>query len=349
MLQWANLLLILVPIALGDFGFDATTVFFLNLICLVPLSQLLSDATEQLVCNMSSASLGALINASLNNATEMIVTVSSLRAGLYGVVKSAMLGSILSNLLAVLGVTIMAVGFKYSKVVFRVQEPIFSCSLLLLGSMSFVFPTLFFYTNQMEAGSAVSISRAVSVVTALTYAAYVMVQMVQAARPHEHTSDEQDEQPEAMVTLSVALGLLGVVTVAVGMVSDALVGSIQAVEDSTTLTARFVGVILLPTAGNVQGALQGVVLARRGGTNVAIALAMSASTQVALLVLPFAVLAGWCMDKPMDLEFDLLEVCIMILAVLVAFSIVVDGRASWIHGYLLISSYATITILFWHV
>merc|ERR1712062_384341 len=128
------------------------------------------------------------------------------------------------------------------------------------------------------------------------YAAYVMVQMVQAARPHEHTSDEQDEQPEAMVTLSVALGLLGVVTVVVGMVSDALVGSIQAVEDSTTVTARFVGVILLPTAGNVQGALQGIVLARRGGTNVAIALAMSASTQVALLVLPFAVLAGWCMD-----------------------------------------------------
>lgn len=113
------------------------------------------------------------------------------------------------------------------------------------------------------------------------------------------------------------------------------------------MSAQFVGVVLLPLAGNMQGALQGVALARRGGMNIAIALALSGCTQVALLVLPFAVLAGWVLGKPMDLKFEFLEVAIMILSVLVAFSIVVDGRASWQHGLLLLSTYCTLTILFW--
>jgi len=129
--QWVNLLLLLTPLALGPWGFNVTEIFFLNLIVLIPLSQLLSDATEQLVAGMGNASLGALINASLGNATEMIVTVTSLQAGLYDVVKSAMLGSILNNLLFVLGVTIMAAGSRGNQIVFGVQELIFSCSLLL--------------------------------------------------------------------------------------------------------------------------------------------------------------------------------------------------------------------------
>merc|ERR1712070_984013 len=109
------------------------------------------------------------------------------------------------------------------------------------------------------------------------------------------------------------------------------------------------GVVLLPIAGNVQGALQGIALARKGGANIAIALALQGCTQVALLVLPFAVLAGWSLNKPMDLKFDLMEVGIMILSVLVAFSIVVIGRADLVHGLLMLSSYLTLTVLFWNV
>jgi len=300
---------------------------------------------------MGNASLGALINASLGNATEMIVTVTSLQAGLYDVVKSAMLGSILNNLLFVLGVTIMAAGSRGNQIVFGVQEPIFSCSLLLLGSMSFVLPTLFFETKgkTLEMDDVLSISRFLSVVTAITYVAYVIVQMLQASRPQDQKSEDDFDAQEPLLSMTSSLVLLIGSTYLVGEVSDILVDSIQELTSRTTMTARFVGVILLPVAGNLQGGLQGILLARRGGTNLAIGLAMSGATQVALLVLPFAVLVGWAMEVPMDLDFDGLEVLSMTLSVLVAFSIVVDGRASWLHGLLLLSTYISLIILFWHV
>jgi Ca2+:H+ antiporter len=339
LLQWINLLLIVLPVAFGPFEFSPTVTFFINLVGLIPLSQLLADSTEQVAIGLNSAALGALLNATLGNATEMIVTVTSLQAGLYEVVKSAMLGSILSNLLAVLGVTIMAGAFKYSQVVFSIHEPLFSVSLLLLGSMTFSLPTLFFYSENTDEGTAVAISRSVSLISAVTYGAYVGIQMA--------STNEEEEEVEPMVSMKVALLLLVATTYLIGMVSDALVDSISGLIATTPMSARFVGVVLLPLAGNAQGALQGIVLARRGGTSIAIALAMSGCTQVALLVLPFAVLVGWVIGKPMDLKFDQIEIFVIILSILVAFSIVVDGRAGWQHGLLLCSTYCTLTVLFW--
>merc|ERR1712151_546756 len=107
------------------------------------------------------------------------------------------------------------------------------------------------------------------------------------------------------MSMRTSLLVLACATYLIGMVSDCLVDSINGLLETTTISSQFVGVILLPLAGNVQGALQGVALARNGGTNIAIALALSGCTQVALMVLPFAVIAGWVLEKPMDLKFDI--------------------------------------------
>jgi len=115
------------------------------------------------------------------------------------------------------------------------------------------------------------------------------------------------------------------------------------------MTIKFVGVVMLPVAGNIPEMIGGITLARRGVTKLAMALALESCVQVALCVLPFAVIVGWALGKPMNLQFDVLEVVILMVSVLVAFSIVVDGRVFWLHGLLLVSAYSTIAIMFWFV
>jgi len=370
--QWVNLLLLLLPAALGPWELTATWTFWVNLLLLVPLSTLLADATEQISIGTGSETLGALLNASLGNATEMIVTITALQAGLFDILKGAMLGSILNNMLMVLGCALFTAGFKYPELTFGVNEPIFNVSLLLLASMTFCLPTAFFSLHHVEGEKVVHISRACSVVTAFTYVAYVYFQIrpKEAQDPDSSESERdprdrsdssdrsakangkvasppaQDQQP--LFSLGTAFALLVALAALLSIISDSLVGAIQEFTSQSGFTTNFVGVIVLPIAGNVQSATTSMILARRGGTKLAVALALESCVQVALLVLPFAVLAGWILDKPMDLQFDILEVFILLLSVLVAFSIVVDGRVFWLHGLLLLSAYSTITIMFWY-
>ena len=316
--------------------------------------------------------IGGLINATFGNVVEMILTVSALRRGLYQVVSLSLVGSILSNMLMVLGFCYLVGGLIYAEQRFSTLANKAFCSLLFMACIALLIPTtvsIFYDAKVMPPESVLKLSRATAVVMLLLYFAYLYFTlgthsaMVEedarvsalatrascAASEEQHEEEEEEEEEEnevPQVSLLGAMLSLTLLTVLISLASEALTGSIETVAKRTGISTAFLSVIVLPIAGNAAEHLTAVVVAAKGKMDLAQSIALGSSLQISMLALPFAVLAAWAMGRPYSLALDPFSALVLFLSVTHAHATSSDGASNWLLGVQLIGTYILIALPF---
>ncbi|CAO3626844.1 unnamed protein product [Mucor fragilis] len=347
--SYINYFLIFVPIAIAFSILDAspTVVFTLNFIAIIPLAKLLGFATEEIALR-SGSTIGALLNATFGNAVELILGIIALKEGLIRVVqgKSSVLGSILSNLLLVLGFCFFLGGINRTEQKFNVTAAQTSCSLLAVTTLSLLVPAAFSASTPEEdtVESILELSHGVSIVLLIVYLLYLLFQLKTHTFLYE---DEEDETEVPSTTLPFSVGSLLIVACVVSVHAEYLVGAIEGVVEKWGINETFVGLILLPIVGNAAEHVSAVTFAMKDKMNLCIGIAISSSLQIGLLVTPVLVLAGWAINQPMTLFFEDFETVIMFASVLIVNYLIQDGRSNWLEGILLLSSYVIIAMAFY--
>eukprot|EP00931_Biecheleriopsis_adriatica_P088639 TRINITY_DN62918_c0_g1_i1.p1 TRINITY_DN62918_c0_g1~~TRINITY_DN62918_c0_g1_i1.p1 ORF type:complete len:510 (+),score=104.57 TRINITY_DN62918_c0_g1_i1:34-1530(+) len=348
-----NLLLAFVPLSLASesLGWGDVSTFALSFVAIVPLAKLLGEATEQLACSVGQT-LGGLLNATFGNAVEMIIAVYALRDGLTEVVKGSLVGSIISNLLLVLGMCFFFGGINYKVQRFSATGARAQYSLLLLAVLALVIPTVVLLTGarpEME----LLMSRGCAVILALLYVCYLVFQLVTHKddfAPVEDSSTaagQAQEEEEVLLSPGAAVVLLFLSTALVAPLSEGLTGSVEGVTKTLGISDAFVGVVLLPIVGNAAEHLTAVTVATKDKMDLSLGVALGSSTQIALFVVPFAVITGWILGVPMDLNFKPLDASILLLTVLIVGSTIADGESNWLEGAALIAAYLLIAVSLW--
>lgn len=345
-----NVLLVFVPIAVVLHYTHAPEfwVFAASGIAIVPLAGWMGRATEALAEKLG-AGIGGLLNATFGNAAEMIIAFQGLRAGLTEVVKASLTGSILGNLLLVLGLSILGGGLKHKSQKFNTTAATMSATMMALSAIGLMVPAVFHLITggtvaQERARAEANLSLEISIVLFATY----LLSLVFTLRTHKDlylgTSRSHDETVEmrpktATVILVVATGLIA-------WMSELLVSAVEPASRTLGLTEVFVGVILVAIVGNAAEHSTAIIVALKNQMDLAFHIAVGSSMQIALFVAPALVFLSFAIGQPMNLLFTSFEVVTVGLAVLIVSLVAVDGESNWMEGVLLLAVYLIFAIAF---
>lgn len=349
-------LLIFIPISIAAHFLEWGTlpVFITSALAIVPLAIWLSTATEE-VALVTGSSIGALLNAVFGNATELIIALVALKAGLVDIVKASITGTIISNLLLAMGLSMLLGGLRYKEQDFQPVVARVNGSSMTLAAIAIIVPTLVIQTSdQVDPEAIRNISIAVAVVLIIVYALTLLFSL----KTHSYLYDvglaelEADLEAETKSTahkpnLWLWVGVLAASTVAVAYESELFVGVVEEATAGLGLTPLFTGVILLPLIGGAAEYVTAVRVAIKNNMDLAVSVAMGSSLLIALFMAPLLVLVGQVIGQPMDLDFSLFEAVAVALAVLVANLISLDGRSNWLEGTLLLSTYTVLALAFY--
>jgi Ca2+:H+ antiporter len=350
-------LLVFVPIAmfLHYTHVSASWIFITSGLAIIPLAGLLGEATEHLSEHVGPG-IGGLLNATFGNAAELIIAIFALQAGLYGVVKASITGSIIGNLLLVLGASMLAGGMKFKTQSFSAMAAGMNSTMLILSTAGLVVPAVFYYllTSHGVAPDEVSsldldVSLYVAIILFITY----ILSLVFSLQTHKNLYDTTDyETPgledEQVWSVRKSAIVLAVSTAFVAMMSEMLVHSIEETVVSWGMTEIFVGVIIVAIVGNAAEHSAAIMMALKNKMDIAVTIAIGSSSQVALLLAPVVVFLSYFIGpQPMDLVFSPLEVlAVMLSAVLVNF-VALDGKSHWMEGVQLLAVYAVLGVAFY--
>jgi Ca2+:H+ antiporter len=338
-------LLVFTPITIAGlvFGLSRNILFFLSALAIVPLAKFIGEATEELSARSGPAA-GGLLNATFGNATELLIGLFALREGLLEVVKASLTGSIVGNLLLVLGTAIFAGGARYKTQRFNRTAARANASTLLLAVIAMTIPAIFFQTApSMNRNITVeSLSILVSVLMITTYLASVWF----ALRTHPSLYSDEIQQYEAKWTVKKSVTVLFFATLAVAWMSDILVRSIEPVALELGWTQLFIGVVVVALVGNAAEHTSAILMAARDKMDLALQISIGSATQIAMFAAPVLVLASVLFPHPMSLVFDTFELAAIILSVLIVNLVVGDGESNWFEGLQLLVAYAIIAAAF---
>ncbi|MBW4660867.1 MAG: calcium/proton exchanger [Drouetiella hepatica Uher 2000/2452] len=345
-------LLVFIPISVAaeKMEWGALTVFITAAIAIVPLAIWLSTATEE-VAVISGPSIGALLNAFFGNATELIISLVALKAGLIDIVKASITGTIISNLLLVMGLSMFLGGLRYKEQEFKPVVARVNGSTMTLAVVAIVLPATVISTSNVV--DSLSISRLSTTVAIVMIAVYLMT-LLFSLKTHSYLYEvgvvELEGEGEAHAekpNLLLWIGVLLVATIGVAFESEIFVGAVEEATAGLGLTPLFTGVILLPLVGGAAEYVTAVTVALKNNMDLSVSVAMGSSLLVALLVAPMLVLVGQAIGQPMDLNFNLFEVIAVVIAVAVANLISLDGRSNWLEGVLLLATYIVLGAAFY--
>ncbi|XP_045807059.1 vacuolar cation/proton exchanger 2-like [Trifolium pratense] len=352
-----NILLPFGPLAifLHYFTGKHVWVFFFALLGIAPLAERLGYATEQLAF-YTGPTVGGLLNATFGNATEMIISIYALKSDMIRVVQQSLLGSILSNMLLVLGCAFFTGGIvHYKKVqVFNKAAAVVNSGLLLMAVMGILFPAVLHFTHsEVHLGKSVlSLSRFSSCIMLVAYASYLFFQLRSQQNFYSpvdqevDTCENSDEEEELELTKWEAIIWLGILTVWVSVLSGYLVDAIEGASESLNMSVAFISVILLPIVGNAAEHASAIMFAVKDKLDITIGVAIGSSTQISMFVIPFCVVVGWCMGKDMDLNFQLFETATLFITVLVVAFMMQEGTSNYFKGLMLILCYLIVAASF---
>lgn len=344
-----NVLLLFVPLALvlELLHADPMAVFFTSALAIVPLAGLLGKATEHLTSHVG-AGLGGLLNASLGNAAELIIAFVALKEGLHDVVKASITGSIIGNILLVLGFSMVAGGLRHEHQRFNRTAAGVGASLLLLSAVGLVVPALFHFT---ATGRGIKVERELSFEIAVVLFVIYALSLLFSLKTHRHLyvgeTVDAEEAGEGTWGLRKSLWLLAVVTAAIAVMSEILVGAIEPAAKGLGLTQVFVGVILVALVGNAAEHSTAVMVAMKNKMDLALGIAIGSSLQIALFVAPVLVFASYLVGAPLDLIFTPFEVAAVTISVLVVGFVSMDGESNWMEGAMLIGVYLILALAFY--
>lgn len=344
-------LLLFIPVSLAAHFLEwgELTVFITAGLAILPLAAWMGTATEEIAV-VVGPSLGGLLNATFGNATELIIALVALNAGLIDVVKASIAGSIISNLLLVMGFSMLLGGLRYKEQTFQPIVARVNADSMNLAVIAILMPTAMNYTSQgINEQTIQNLSIAVAVVLILVYALTLLFSM----KTHSYLYDvgvvetEAEETPHAKPNIKLWVGVLLVCTLLVAIESEMLVDSLEVATSQLGLTALFTGVILVPIVGNAAEHATAVSVAMKNKMDLSLSVAVGSSMQIALFVAPVLVIAGRILGKPMDLDFQPFELVAVVVSVLIANSISSDGRSNWLEGTLLLAAYTVLGFAFY--
>ncbi|MGD1898232.1 MAG: calcium/proton exchanger [Phormidesmis sp.] len=356
-----------IPVSIaGHFlGWSDLIIFVTAGLAIIPLAGWMGTATEEIAVVLGP-SLGGLMNATFGNATELNIAVIALRAGLVNVVKSSITGSILGNLLLVMGLSMLLGGLKFKEQTFQPTIARLNASAMNLAVIAILLPTAVDFTSAgIEEPILQKLSVAVAVVLMLVYGLTLLFSM----KTHSYLYDVgvAEEGTETVLTselteaeallaveeqahkpdLKLWTGILLVATLAVAVESEFLVSTLEVASQQLGFSELFTGVIILPIIGNAAEHATAVTVALKNKMDLALNVAVGSSLQIALFVGPLLVIIGALMGQPMDLDFNNFELLSVVVAVLVANSISSDGKSNWLEGTLLLATYTVIGLSFY--
>ena len=315
-------------------------IFALTSLALIGLAWVLGQATESLGHHLGPRA-GGILNATFGNAAELIITIFALSAGLTAVVKASIIGSIIGNVLLVLGLSLLFGGLKNGTQSFSSTIAGINASMLTIVAAALALPTIFVATEaQRGGGSPTTLSIEVAVVMFILYILYLIYYF---RSPEGGVATGEGHAPFGK-TASFML-LLGA-TAAVAYVSEAFVGAIEPLTAEFGISELFVGVILVPIVGNIAEHIVGVQIAYKNNMDFSMAISLGSSIQVALLVTPILVFLGPLMGTPLDLVFTPLELVSLGAAVVVTAFIALDGESNWLEGAMLCGVYLIAALTF---
>lgn len=350
---WLNLLLLFVPaaIALDMLHVSPLIIFIASALAIAPLASILGESTSTLSA-YCGPSVGGILSATMGNATEMIIAFFALRAGHINVVKASLSGSIIGNLLLVLGLSLVAGGARHSVQRFSRTTPTMNSAMLMIAVAALVMPAVFnltvFGTLQHHDISLEHLSLWTSGVLILLY----LLNMLFVFKTHKSAFQTAEtaahaEPPETSRTHAIVA--LGLATALIAVMSEVLVDQIAPVTHALGMTELFVGVIVVALVGNAAENSTAILMARRNKMELSMAIATGASTQIALFVAPVLVFASFAIGHPMTLVFNGFEIAAIFLSVVIVEMISSDGETNWFEGAQLLAVYAIVAVAFYFV
>jgi Ca2+:H+ antiporter len=353
---WPYLLVPFIPVAVGlDLaGADDSLIFGASALGIVPTAALMGRATEELAAR-SGPGIGGFLNVTFGNAPELIIALFALAEGLHEVVKASLIGSILGNILLVLGVAIFVGGLGRDRQTFNPTAASVQTTMLLLAAIALVMPAIFQLVHgdglPRVGAERISFDATIEVLSGIVAGVLILTYvagLVFSLKTHRDIFNPEYEDDDTWgwsVRLSVAM--LAVAGVAVAIMSEVLVGSISAASDSLGLSEFFIGAIVVAIVGNAAEHWVAVIVAYKNKMDLAVNIAIGSSAQIALFVAPVLVLAAFFIGPgPMPLVFNGFEVGAIVLAVLIANYVTQEGESTWFEGVQLLAVYLILALAF---
>jgi len=342
-------LLILLPVAvlLLAAGAPPTVILVAAALAIIPLAGLLGQSTEVLAA-YSGPRVGGLLNATLGNAAELIITIIAIRAGLLELVKASITGSIIGNLLLVLGASMLAGGVRHGLQTFDRRRALGDCILLLLAVAALAVPSLFVHASEgiHDAGDVEVLSLGVALLMILTYGLGLFYSFRGDGAPLTRASAETTHPHPDGWSRSTALIVLAAATAGVVWMSEILVGQVEPVVSSLGVSEFFLGVILVPIIGNVAEHTVAVTVALKNQISLSVEIAVGSSLQIALFVAPALVFLSLALGNPLTLVFNNFELIALIGTVIIVTQVAGDGESNWLEGAELVALYLIFAIAF---
>lgn len=348
MLNW---LLVFLPLAfIAHFLHWAPSVIFgCCALAIIPLAGMMGRATEHLGERLGEGP-GGLLNATFGNACELIIALAALRANLPEVVKASITGSIVGNILLVMGLSMFVGGLRHQTQTFNKTAATTLATLLGLGAISLIVPAVFAAPDAIHIHRQANIALTIAIVLFVTYFASLWFSL----KTHHHlftrSADADSVADEALgaVGWSVrrSLVVLSVATILVALLSEVLVHTVESAAHTLGMTKLFVGVVLVAIIGNAAEHSTAILMALKNRMDLSIQIALGSGAQIALFVAPVLVFASFLFGQPMNLNFTPGEVAAVGLSVIILPLVVLDGESNWLEGLQLLAVYVILAIGF---
>ena len=344
-LRW---LLIFFPIALAtELAHGKELIIFAaSALAIVPLAGLLSEATEALA-EKTGPRIGGLLNATLGNAAELIITLFAIQAGLLELVRASIIGSILGNLLLVLGLSILAGGLKNGLQRFDRSHVGLDATLTILVVIAISIPSIFNTAIEPDTTRVEELSLTTAAAMLIIYVLSI-VYSLRSKRIEAIEAGPSTQTPHAGAQWNTrqAVGVLALATLGIVLMSEFLVGAVEPVTKELGFSEFFVGIIIVPIIGNVAEHIVAMQVAMKNQMDLSLSIALGSSLQIALFVAPVLVFVSLLMGHPLTLEFNGYEMISLTAAAVIAAFVSLDGESNWLEGAMLLVVYAIVALAF---
>lgn len=330
-----------VAVLLRASGGGDVAIFATSALAIIPLAGLIGQATEEIAARVGPR-IGGLLNATLGNAAELIITIFALKEGLVELVRASIIGSVLGNLLLVMGLAIFLGGLWHGIQTFDRRQAAMNATLLILAFMALAIPSLFDHTfiETEEFASELLLSEGIALILIALYTANIVYSLL-AGGAHD---DGHHHEPQW--SLRRALGVLAFATLGIVVMSEFLVGTVEPVVEELGWSELFVGVIIVPIIGNVAEHLVAVQVALKNRMELSVTIALGSSLQIALFVAPVLVFISLLFENKLILAFSLPEIIALAAASYVAALVAEDGESNWFEGLMLLAVYVIVALAF---
>jgi Ca2+:H+ antiporter len=322
-------------------------IFGLSAVAIIPLAGFIGTATEVLAFH-TNPKIGGLLNATLGNAAELIITITAIRAGYLELVKASITGSILGNLLLVLGMSMLFGGLRFGTQTFDRRQAGNNSTLLLLSVVILLIPSLLSHylgNTVTPAPKVETLSLGVATVMIVLYALGLIYSYKVIGGPTGKDEANGENAPRNW-SMTVSIAVLAVATIGVVYMSEVLVGTVEPVVSALGISEFFIGLIFIPIIGNVAEHIVAVQMALKNKMTLSVEIAIASSLQIALFVAPLLVFISLIIGNPLTLVFNQLELIALTAGVLIAALVSADGESNWLEGAELLAIYIILALTF---